>query len=65
MARSVKNKLLAARADGVLIEQVSQYIDAAGLTMGELVRTATIEYMKNHPVTPVQLTKTTTTRSLV
>lgn len=65
MARKVKNKLLAARADGVLIEQVNQYIAAAELTMGELVRTATIEYMKNHPVTPLQLTKTTTQEPLV
>lgn len=65
MVRKVKNKLLAARADGVLIERVSQYIDAAGLTMGELVRIATVEYMENHPVKPIQLTKTTTMEALV
>lgn len=65
MARKVKNKLLAARADGVLIEQVNQYIAAAELTMGELVRTSVVEYMKNHPVSPVPLTKTTTQEPLV
>ena len=49
MAKRVKNKWLGARADDPLFEEVSAYIDAADMTMGQLVRTAVKEYMWAHP----------------
>lgn len=50
MARKVKDKWLGARVDGDLDQRVTEYIDVAELTMGELVRASVEEYMVNHPV---------------
>jgi len=63
--KKLKNMWLGARIDEDLNSLVSVYIDAADMTMGDLVRKSVKEYMATHPVVPVHLTKQTTTRSLV
>lgn len=49
MAKRVKSKWLGARADDLLFGEVTQYIEASEMTMGDLVRTAVKEYMWAHP----------------
>jgi hypothetical protein len=49
MANKVKDDWLGGRVDGDLKELVEEYIDAAEITQGQLIRKAVIEYMKNHP----------------
>lgn len=56
MAKSekrIKDKWLGARVDDAMDIKVSAYLtgsDDPDLTMGSLVRMATLEYMANHPV---------------
>ena len=59
MAKKVKDKWLGARVDENLDGLVDTYIDAAELTMGELVRLAVVEYMNNHPIAPTKPRKAT------
>ena len=51
MGRKVKDSYVGGRVDDEMKEEVQEYIDNAGITEGELVRKALIEYMKNHPIT--------------
>lgn len=50
MARKVKVDWLGGRIDSDLKERVEDYVDQAGMTMGELVRKAVDEYMLAHPI---------------
>lgn len=63
--KKLKDRWLGARVDEDLISLVEVFIDAAEITMGDLVRKATKEYMLNHPMEPSQLTKVTTIGPLV
>lgn len=63
--KKLKDKWLGARVDEDLSSAVEVYIDAADITMGDLVRKAVKEYMIVHPTEPSQLTKATTIGSLV
>lgn len=47
--RKVKTTYLSGRADSDLKDQVDEYVEAADISMGQLVRKAVIEYMENHP----------------
>lgn len=49
MARLVKDKALFARVDEPTYAVVYNYLEEAELGMGELVRQAVKEYIKNHP----------------
>lgn len=49
MAKPVKDKYIAAKVDGDLRAKVDAYIETAKITMGDLVRVAVAEYIKNHP----------------
>lgn len=51
MARKVKSNYIGGRVDDDTKEEIQEYIDAAGLTEGELIRAAVEEYMQKHPVT--------------
>jgi hypothetical protein len=62
--KKLKDKWLGARVDEDLSSLVEVYIDAADMTMGDLVRKAVKEYMNSHPTEPSQLTKVTTIGSL-
>lgn len=57
MARKVKDEWLGARIDKDLAGLVDVYIDAAEISMGDLVRKAVKEYMVNHPLEPSKLMK--------
>ena len=57
MARQVKDKWLAARADDELFTEVGEYIEAANTTMGELIRKAVKEYLWAHPKPLKKLSK--------
>ena len=48
--KPLKTKWLGARADDKLSEDVNAYMEAADMTMGDLIRKATREYMQNHPI---------------
>lgn len=48
--RKVKTEYLGGRVDSDLKEQVEEYIDNAQLSMGDLIRRAVVEYMKNNPI---------------
>lgn len=50
MASKVKDDWLGGRVDSDLKEQVEEYIEAADITQGQLVRRAVVEYMRLHPV---------------
>lgn len=51
MARGkVKNDWIGARADEDFKEEVEAYIDEADMTVGQLIRNAVKEYIKNHPI---------------
>lgn len=50
MARKVKDKLIGARVDGDMLEEVNTYINTAEISMGDLIRVSVLEYMTNHPV---------------
>jgi hypothetical protein len=52
MAKPTKDKWLGARVEESLFKEVSEYIDAADMNMGELVRNAVKEYMWSHPKNP-------------
>lgn len=57
--KPVKDKWLGARADAPLEAKVSAYIEAADITMGDLIRKSVNEYMNNHPVRAPQPDQTT------
>jgi hypothetical protein len=48
--KKVKNDYIGGRADSDLKETIEEYIDAAEITMGSLIRKAVAEYMKNHKI---------------
>ena len=51
MARGkVKTDWIGGRVDEDFKENVEAYIDNAEMTMGQLIRKAVDEYIKNHPV---------------
>lgn len=57
-----KDKWLGARVDANMDAEVSAYIEAADMVMGDLIRKSVREYMQNHPVKktvpdPTQITK--------
>jgi cAMP phosphodiesterase len=45
-----KDKWLGARADADLDAKVTEYIDAADISMGDLIRRSVKEYLLNHPI---------------
>lgn len=47
--KKVKDKWLGARVDVVMEGKVSAYIEAADISMGDLIRRSVNEYMVNHP----------------
>lgn len=53
MAKKIKNDWLGGRVDDELKERVAEYIEAADMTMGQLIRKAVEEYMRNHPAEEV------------
>lgn len=48
--KPIKDRYVGARVDGFFDKQISTYISAADLTMGDLVRRAVKEFMLAHPV---------------
>lgn len=55
--KKIKDKSLNARVDDAYHGKVQEYIHAADMNMGDLVRDAVSEYMANHPAriaTPVK-----------
>lgn len=50
MANKVKTDWLGGRVNSEFKEQVEEYIEAAEMTQGQLIRKAVIEYIKNHPI---------------
>lgn len=50
MAKKLKDKWLGARADADLEAAVTAYIEAADMSMGDLIRKSVREFMHNHPV---------------
>jgi hypothetical protein len=50
MARKAKTHYIGGRVDDDDREQILEYIEAAEMTMGELIRAATKEFMFAHPV---------------
>ena len=45
-----KDKWLGARVDAKMDAEVSAYIEAADMVMGDLIRKSVREYMTNHPI---------------
>jgi len=50
VARTIKSRTLAARADKQLFDEVTTYTEEADVSMGELIRKALREYMWAHPI---------------
>lgn len=50
MARKAKTHYLGGRVDDDFRDTVLEYIDAADMTMGELIRAALKEFIYAHPV---------------
>jgi hypothetical protein len=51
--RKVKTDYIGGRVDSDFKELVEEYIDAAELTQGQLIRKAVMEYMQNHQIEEV------------
>lgn len=51
--KKAKDKLIAARVDEDLLKQVNEYIESMWLSLGDLIRMALEEYIKNHPIKKV------------
>lgn len=47
-----KTKYLGARTDEEFDKRINAYMKASNISMGDLVRKGTEEYMQNHPVKP-------------
>lgn len=48
--KPIKDRWLGARADAPLADEVDAYIEAADMSMGDLLRKSVKEYMLNHPI---------------
>jgi hypothetical protein len=54
MAAPRKDILLAGRIDAKMSERVDDYIEAAYISMSDLVRKSVEEYMANHPMKEIE-----------
>lgn len=57
-----KDKWLGARVDANMDAEVSTYIEAADMVMGDLIRKSVREYMQNHPIKQMVPEQTTITK---
>lgn len=50
MAKRIKDRWLGARIDAVIDTKITEYLKATEMSMGDLIRGAVEEYMRNHPM---------------